>query len=752
MMNYLISKSNRGTRAENFGLKIFSLLLFLTFNFPLVASAATIKAPPSNLGLVGYWPMNEGSGTIAGDFSGRGHTGTFVSTPTWITGKRGSALSFDSSKYVTAVAHSDFAFGTGDFTVSAWVKFDSFGARRAIWEAGPSGSSGIPTLWLDTDKTLLFYAHGVGTIASYAWSSAVANTWYQVVVSRSGTTLNMYINGQSVITPVTNSTNFTQNGFALGYLTTPNYLLGSLDDVRIYNRALTASEITTLYRAGETRLGVTTSSGSLSNGLVGHWTFDGKHTNWTSPTAGTATDFSGQGNTGTFTNMSQTASPTRGVIGQGMSFDGVDDYVNVPGAFSNNLGPVTYSVWIYMRSYPNVNGAFLFSKSFTRYFRVVPSNNRLTFFVDFDGATDLSSNSVADVIPFNSWTHVALTWDGSATATNVHMYVNGTETAYGTVTNGTGSQVSDSGVSQVISSDSRQVDGYLDDVRIYNRALTQAEITRLYNMGRPSTITGQYALDKVQNATVAYSVRKLRSVYTGNALEVRRASDSATQDIGFNGSNLDTTTLSSFCASTDCFVRTWYDQSGNGRNLTQTTTTLQPKIVSSGTIYTEAGKVYFQTDGTDDYLITSNFGLVHPSTYFVVFNNVPSVNHQYDALVEATNSTNDIALLLNNDTTLLIWTDVAGAVSATIASNTRQLASAKLLGSGAGSTLRINNNTESTGSPTNANPNGIIIGKNNFGGSPGQFRYSELIVYSGAQSSDNQTKIRNDINRYYKIW
>src|SRR3989344_2746594 len=73
---------------------LFSYFPLLTLHFGLVAEAATIKAPPSNLGLVGYWPMNEGVGTIAGDMSGAGHTGTFSGTPTWTMGKRGGALTF----------------------------------------------------------------------------------------------------------------------------------------------------------------------------------------------------------------------------------------------------------------------------------------------------------------------------------------------------------------------------------------------------------------------------------------------------------------------------------------------------------------------------------------------------------------------------------------------------------------------------------------------------------------------------------
>lgn len=90
------------------------------------------------------------------------------------------------------------------------------------------------------------------------------------------------------------------------------------------------------------------------------------------------------------------------------------------------------------------------------------------------------------------------------------------------------------------------------------------------------------------SAAVAYSVRKLRSAYSGSALRVRRSSDSTEQDIGFSGNDLDAASLASFCSGTDGFVVRWYDQSGNARNATQATASKQPKIVSSGSVITSS--------------------------------------------------------------------------------------------------------------------------------------------------------------------
>jgi len=91
-------------------------------------------------------------------------------------------------------------------------------------------------------------------------------------------------------------------------------------------------------------------------------------------------------------------------------------------------------------------------------------------------------------------------------------------------------------------------------------------------------------LDTYTGAAAAYSLRLLRSAYTGYAIKVRRASDNTEQDIGFSNNELDTTTLASFCSGTDGFVQTIYDQSGNGNNYTQDTLARQGQIVSSGSV------------------------------------------------------------------------------------------------------------------------------------------------------------------------
>jgi hypothetical protein len=96
-------------------------------------------------------------------------------------------------------------------------------------------------------------------------------------------------------------------------------------------------------------------------------------------------------------------------------------------------------------------------------------------------------------------------------------------------------------------------------------------------------------------SAAAYSLRKLDNNYTGWAIRVRRSSDNAETNIGFVNNVLDTATLLSFVGAGDGFVTTWYDQSGNGRNATQTTAGRQPNIVNAGVVLPAP-----DFDGVDD--------------------------------------------------------------------------------------------------------------------------------------------------------
>lgn len=119
-------------------------------------------------------------------------------------------------------------------------------------------------------------------------------------------------------------------------------------------------------------------------------------------------------------------------------------------------------------------------------------------------------------------------------------------------------------------------------------------------------------LDDYSGSVAAYSLRKLRVAYTGNAILVRRNSDSTTQDIGFDSDgNLDTAALLSFVGNTASdygYVHSIYDQTGNGHTLSQTSTSSQPAIVKAGAVVTANGLPAMEFDGSNDSLLAvTNF-------------------------------------------------------------------------------------------------------------------------------------------------
>jgi hypothetical protein len=117
-------------------------------------------------------------------------------------------------------------------------------------------------------------------------------------------------------------------------------------------------------------------------------------------------------------------------------------------------------------------------------------------------------------------------------------------------------------------------------------------------------------LDQVTNAYTAYSLRRLRAAYSGSAIRVKRSSDNAEQDIGFVGNDLDTASLLTFVGAGTGYIKTWYDQSGNGKNLQAASFVAAnaPYIVDSGSLVTGFGsKPAVKFNGANTFTSNNNF-------------------------------------------------------------------------------------------------------------------------------------------------
>lgn len=131
-------------------------------------------------------------------------------------------------------------------------------------------------------------------------------------------------------------------------------------------------------------------------------------------------------------------------------------------------------------------------------------------------------------------------------------------------------------------------------------------------------------LDSFPNSAGAYSLRKLDKDYAGSAIRIRKdTTGQPEQDIGFtNDGWLDTAAIKSFINARSAYVVTWYDQSGNSRNITQSVQADQPRIANTGVIYRQNTKPCVVFDGSSDYLAaatSSHWTFLHSGGKYTVF-------------------------------------------------------------------------------------------------------------------------------------
>ena len=253
-----------------------------------------------------------------------------------------------------------------------------------------------------------------------------------------------------------------------------------------------------------------------------------------------------------------------------------------------------------------------------------------------------------------------------------------------------------------------------------------------------------FLLDAYPNAAAAYSLRKLRTAYTGSAIRVRRSSDNTETDIGFSGENLDTTTLTSFCSGTNGFVTTWYDQSGSGLNITQATAVNQPQIVSAGSIITENSKPILRFNTQFLSLSTT----ITPASSWSLFG-VGKKNGSGTLTYLGGTTTLNSSLVGFTDGSIYLL-GVSNYISVNDGGSFDYRVNSGFVVSGVASSIYRNNTLLSTSSTSSApSQNFLYIGK--YGTFSDNSSISEVILYQSNQLSNN-SGINSNINNYYAIY
>jgi hypothetical protein len=225
----------------------------------LVVTFWTLPAFAQNLqqGLAGYWKFDETSGTTASDSSGNGNDGTFVGDPQWVTGKIGGALEFDGNDYVNCGNGPSLQI-QDEITMAFWFQVEAF---QNTWEGFlAKGDNSYRTSRGDgTGNATHMGISGTSVGGGNGWFNGTVivtdGQWHHMAAVYDGAEGRIYIDGAlDVASPGTGQINISTYDLYIGEnaQATGRFFHGLLDDVRIYDRALTDGEIGQVMEGDET--------------------------------------------------------------------------------------------------------------------------------------------------------------------------------------------------------------------------------------------------------------------------------------------------------------------------------------------------------------------------------------------------------------------------------------------------------------------------------------------------------------------
>ena len=224
---------------------------FLLISFVFVLSLVLASATRADL--VGWWRLDEGTGTTAYDSSGNGNDGTILGNPQWVAGKIGSALDFDGNGDYVNCGNDPIFDITDEITLSIWVNANDNGnGENNCWMGKGDNTYAIKH---QTGNYLEFFIYdGAWHSTNYSTNiTALNGEWHHMAGTFDGSELKFYLDGEQAANLVYSGTIGTsaddvtigENSQATG-----RYFDGMLDDARIYNKALSADDIKSIMMGG----------------------------------------------------------------------------------------------------------------------------------------------------------------------------------------------------------------------------------------------------------------------------------------------------------------------------------------------------------------------------------------------------------------------------------------------------------------------------------------------------------------------
>ncbi len=459
----------------------------------LVCTAQFITAQVPNYvpttGLVGYWPFNGNANDASGNANNGTNNGATLTTDR--LGNVNSAYSFNgSSNYINVNSSSSLnTANMNQLSISGWFNNISSGSgggfvvrlgNQNLTTGGigyevytNAGNLNVNNWWLNQNP-------------HYSDSKPIQNNqWYFFVIVYDfvNNVSSFYVNGTLVNSTTATLYKSTNPILNIGRNTNiGSYFNGLIDDIGIWNRALTQTEITTMYNGFLYSDNCNAVSGSLVNGLVAYYPF-----------CGNANDQSGHGYDGTVNGATLTTDRF-GNTNAAYSFDGTSNYIQLPNNSSITPANITVSLWAKILS-NKVNQRLIrqrasgFDVSYNMQAQYgATATNKLSS--DLYTSSTINYNPIINnVVNDQQWHQIIFSYDGL----NFKIYIDSL-LAYQNNSNGAGSiYYNNSGNGFTIGRDGDNADWYLngiiDDVGIWNRALTTSEVTQLYNQNQCFTNT-----------------------------------------------------------------------------------------------------------------------------------------------------------------------------------------------------------------------------------------------------------------------
>ncbi len=444
-----------------------------------IHGATWVSDRPSitNFGLVAYYPFNGN----ANDESGNGQNGT-VNGATLTTdrfGNTGKAYSFNGISNSITIDTSFFNLGANEFSISGWSYLNTLNNyNNGAWDHSligtyPDLGFGFAQNWGATKKYCLFLSNGSGWDVMHPFSGGTSKqevsvgVWKFFTLIKNGLNYLVYVDGK-LDTTIHTSIAMNQRFQKINLSNSSEPIDGKLDDFRIYNRAINESEIQALYHEG----GYPT----LTTGLVAYYPFSG-NTN----------DSSGSGNNGVPQNGVALTTDRFGNTNKAYNFDGLDDFIEVPNSSSLQLtnSQFTLSAWATHSRIDNADKLILCKSdgggNTAKWTMMYSCGLNTPAGIGMHVNPASPTTSVYNNQPqLNKWYHYIIVRKD----TLLNIYVDGTLVKSSTWKFTIPATVGNLRIGgQEVNGGGEWFSGKLDDIRIYNRVLSDTEIQSLYTEG-----------------------------------------------------------------------------------------------------------------------------------------------------------------------------------------------------------------------------------------------------------------------------